>query len=153
MSRTVAFVVVVLAIGTSLAAWSAIGAPGPLVGSTSTSNSVSTAEGSVDVHVSIGPLRPVCAVGNQGGPPPSSFSDPEVVITSPTGFRTLVQVNWTYDGCNISGSVQTTLPAGDYSLNLTLCPYMGCARSLPVSFAITSGQTSSIDVSIDTGIR
>ena len=110
-------------------------------------------DGSLFAQITIGPIQPICVVGNMGSTPPSSFPDIEVVISSSTGQVVSLPVDWVYDGCNVTGSVQTALSPGIYSLDLTSCPFMGCSRSLPVSFTIMSSQSTSLDVSIDTGIR
>jgi hypothetical protein len=108
--------------------------------------------GTLVSQISIGPMQPVCYVGNSVRPPPPSYSMPQVIVSS-SGRSWPLNATWAYDGCNVSGSVEASLSPGSYELNLSPCPYMGCARVLPMSFTIIPGQTLSLDVTIDTGIR
>jgi len=131
-------------------------------GSSSTSTSVSASStstgagstGTLQASFSVGPTQPVCSVNSTSGPAPSSYSSIEAVVTlSPSGQATTLPVTWTSNGCEVTGSLQASLAPGSYSLSLSPCTFMGCASALPKSFVVVAGQSTSIQISIDTGIR
>jgi hypothetical protein len=110
--------------------------------------------GSLAANFSIGPTEPVCSANATVGPAPSSYSSVEAVVTpSPSGQASPFPISWTSNGCEVSGTLQASLAPGSYSLSLSNCTYMGCASALPRSFVVVAGQTTSVNVSIDTGIR
>jgi hypothetical protein len=76
-----------------------------------------------------------------------------VVVSSSGRNITTLPVNWLSNGCFVSGSIQVALAPGAYSLNLSSCTFVGCKDVLPESFSVSSYQDTSVDVSIDTGIR
>lgn len=122
------------------------------VGASSTS--MGAGSGTLEATFSVGPTQPVCSVNATAGPAPSSYSNIEAVVTpSGPGLASTFPVAWTSTGCAVEGSVQASLAAGSYSLSLSSCNFMGCSSSLPRSFVITAGLSTSIAVSIDTGIR
>ena len=47
------------------------------------------------------------------------------------------------------------LAPGTYTINLTSCQWMDCSSpgALPKTFVVIAGQTTTINISIDTGIR
>jgi hypothetical protein len=109
--------------------------------------------GTLAAQVSIGPTAPVCMTNATTGPAPYPYSSIEAVVTPSSGANTTVPVDWTSNGCEVSGSFHVTLSPGTYTLNLSSCTYMGCGSALPKAFTIYAGQTSDVTVSIDTGIR
>jgi len=130
---------------------------GPSTTSASTSTPSSTVAGptgTLEANFSIGPTEPVCSANATAGPAPSSYSSIEAVVTpSGSAQASTFPVAWTSTGCAVVGSVQASLAPGSYSLSLSSCSFMGCSSSLPKSFVVVAGQSTSIDVSIDTGIR
>jgi hypothetical protein len=127
-----------------------IGAP---TGSSSTSTAVPLT-GTLDATFSVGPTQPVCSANATVGPAPSTYSSIEAVVTpSPSGLASTLPIAWTTNGCEVSGSLQASLAPGSYSLSLSSCTFMGCSSALPKSFVVVVGQSTSLDVSIDTGIR
>jgi hypothetical protein len=124
---------------------------GPGTSSTSTGTSLM---GTLEASFSVGPTEPVCSANATVGPAPSSYSSIEAVVSpSPSGQAVNLPIAWTSSGCAVSGTVQASLAPGLYSLSLSSCTFMGCASALPKSFVIVAGQSTSVDVSIDTGIR
>jgi hypothetical protein len=122
-------------------------------GTSSTSTGTSLM-GTLKASFSVGPTQPVCSANSTVGPAPSSYSSIEAVVSpSPSGQATKLPIAWTSNGCAVSGSVQASLAPGSYSLSLSSCTFMGCSSALPKSFVVVAGQYTSIDVSIDTGIR
>ncbi len=110
--------------------------------------------GSLDAHFFIGPIQPVCSANSTVGPAPSPYSSiGAVVSTSPSGQASTFPIVWTSNGCEVSGSFQASLDPGSYSLSLSSCTFSGCASALPRSSLVVSGESTSVDVSIDTGIR
>jgi hypothetical protein len=122
-------------------------------GASSTSTGASLT-GTLEASFSVGPTQPVCSANATVGPAPASYSSIEAVVSpSPSGQAVSLPIAWTSNGCEVSGSVQASLAPGSYSLSLSSCTFMGCASALPMSFVIVAGQSTSVDVSIDTGIR
>lgn len=125
-------------------------------GTTSTGSSSTGAgsAGTLEASFSVGPTQPVCSVNATRGPAPSSYSSIQAIVTpSGSGQAATFPTAWTSTGCEVLGSVQASLAPGSYSLSLSSCTFMGCSSALPRSFVIAAGQSTSIDVSIDTGIR
>jgi len=117
-------------------------------------------------NVSIGPIRPVCFVlqnGTNTVPGPSNSG--EVVVTSQSGEQTSILVNWSiWGGCELLGSFKTELAPGTYSLTLSNClqdaRYPGCSQSLhfgrsalPITVQVERGRLTPVNIGIDTGIR
>jgi len=124
------------------------------VGVSATTASGTGNRGTLMAALGIGPTQPVCSVNATTGPASSQYSSIQAVITSQSsGQTTTLPVPWVSNGCSVSASLQASLAPGSYSLNLSSCQFVGCSRSLPRSFVIATGQTTSIAVSIDTGIR
>jgi hypothetical protein len=123
-------------------------------GGASSTTAGSPLSGSLDARFSIGPIEPVCSANSTVGPAPSPYSSIEAVVSpSPSGQASTFPIIWTSNGCEVSGSLQASLDPGSYSLSLSSCTFSGCASALPRSFLVVSGQSTSVDVSIDTGIR
>jgi hypothetical protein len=109
--------------------------------------------GTLDANFSIGPTRPLCSANSTVGPAPSPYSSIEAVVTpSPSGQASTLPIVWTSDGCEVNGSLQASLAPGAYSLNLSSCNFLGCVSSLPRSFLVVAGGSTSLDVEIETGI-
>lgn len=125
------------------------------VGSGASSTSTATGSaGTLDASFSVGPTQPVCSANATKGPAPSSYSSIKAVVTpSGPGQAATFPISWTSTGCEVTGSFQASLAPGSYSLSLSSCTFMGCSSALPRSFVIAAGQSTSIYVSIDTGIR
>ena len=127
------------------------------VGSGSGASSTSTGAplmGTLDANFSIGSIQPLCSANSTAGPAPSPYSSLEAVVTqSPSGQASTFPIVWTSNGCEASGSLQASLAPGSYSLNLSSCTFLGCVSALPRSFLVVVGQSTSVDVSIDTGLR
>jgi hypothetical protein len=116
-------------------------------------------------NVSIGPIRPVCFVPQNGTntvPDPSNSG--EVVVTSQSGEQTSIPVSWSiWGGCELWGSFKAELAPGTYSLTLSNClqdaKYPGCSQSLhfgpaalPMTVRVERGRLTPVSIGIDTGI-
>jgi hypothetical protein len=95
--------------------------------------------------VSIGPFCPVepvkgCLV------PPGTYSSRLLVLTS--GGGKVVNVPLAPDG-----TFQATVPSSTYSVTLSNCSFLGCTYSWPRTVVVPEGNTTNLDIFIDTGIR
>ncbi|MDG6967699.1 MAG: hypothetical protein JRN03_08250 [Nitrososphaerota archaeon] len=122
-------------------------------GGQASSTSSSAADGVLSALVTIGPIAPACSTNTTAGAVPSGYSSIEAVVTAQSGRNLTLPVNWTSDGCNVSGRFQAFLAPGIYELSLSPCTFLGCRSSLPESFTINPGEQTTISVSVDTGIR
>lgn len=99
-------------------------------------------------RVSVGPLRPVERVGVTPPPvPPEVYTARSLNVFQSDG-KTLVK-NVAFNG---DGTYRAELPAGTYVVDLKRTG-IDRARGLPQTITITRGQTTTLDVDIDTGIR
>jgi hypothetical protein len=109
--------------------------------------------GTLGASFSIGPTAPVCMANATIGPAPQPYASLVAVVTSSSGQISTFPISWVSNGCEAMGVAQASLAPGSYSLNLSSCTFMGCTSALPKSFTIAAGQSTSVDVSVDTGIR
>jgi hypothetical protein len=123
-----------------------------LTATTETSSYGGGPSGRLAAQVTVGPTQPVCYVNSTEGPAPAYYSAILLVITDSSGNELFVHLNWISNGCDVVGSSTTTLVPGSYSLNLSSCTFVGCKTALPRSFVIIASQTTTVDVSIFTGI-
>jgi len=122
--------------------------------STSSTSTGTSSMGTLEASFSIGPTQPVCMANSTVGPAPSQYSSIEAIVTSqPSGQIATLPISWLSNGCEASGTLEAPLAPASYSLNLSSCTFMGCSSALPKSFVIVAGQSTSISISIDTGIR
>jgi len=162
LTLSVAFFVVVPAIDDSFSP--------PLAGGRPTSDHSSKTEPFMETgivgNVSIGPIRPVCLVPQDGtNSVPSPSNSGKVVVTSQSGEQTSIPVNWSiWGGCELAGSFKAELAPGTYSLTLSNCSqdakYPGCSQSLhfgppvlPMTVHVERGRLTPVSIGIDTGIR
>jgi len=128
------------------------------VGASSSASSTSTSTvtgqlGTLGASFSIGPTEPVCSANASIGPAPQPYASIAAVVNSSSGQVSTFPISWDSNGCEVLGVVQASLAPGSYSLTLSSCTFLGCRSALPQSFVIVAGQPTSVDVSIDTGIR
>jgi len=117
-------------------------------------SSSTSSNGTLAVNFSVGPTQPVCSASATTGPASSPYSSVSAVITTqPSGTNSSFPISWLSTGCSVSGSLQALLAPGSYTLNLSSCPWLGCSSALPKTFEVVAGQTTSFNVTIDTGIR
>ena len=140
------------------------GAPGTATTSTGSIETVSSSattntttvtnpqEGTLVVHIVIGPTEPVCFVNATASPAPHGFDSIKAVITDSSGRVMTYGVSWISHQCYVEGFLTSDMGQGTYSLSLSTCSYMGCKNSLPRNFTIMAGETTGLDVSIFTGI-
>jgi hypothetical protein len=103
--------------------------------------------GTLDGKVVIGPNCPVERVGVPCPPPPSVWKSHMVRITDAAG-RTVQEL-----AADRSGHFRTELPPGSYSVDFV--PHdIGMKRGVtPQSVQVRAGQTTTVVIDIDTGMR
>ena len=93
--------------------------------------------------ISIGPLCPVEPCIN----PVNPFVGKKLIFTPTNGSKAF------YADISPEGVYWTDLPAGDYSVTLSECQYMGCSSVLPRNIRVDLEGSTKLDIDIDTGIR
>ena len=101
------------------------------------------AEGILTGRVTIGPLCPVEPCAN---PAPDVYSSRELLLTRDGEAPVVLPLA-------DDGSFQALIPTGIYSVELSDCVFLGCGLSLPVVVTVTDGETATLAIDIDTGIR
>jgi len=105
------------------------------------------ATGILEGHVSIGPLVPVLREGEpEPTPAPEVYAGRQIVVFSSSG-REMARIQ--IDG---QGNYRVALPAGSYRIDINHAG-IDSAAGLPAEVEILAGQTTRLDVDIDTGIR
>jgi len=104
--------------------------------------------GALAGQVSIGPLSPVVREGeSEPTPAPEVFAERQVVIYRASGRSEVARAPIGPDG-----SYRVDLPAGRYVVDINHLG-MDQAKGLPAPVDIVAGQTTRLDIAIDTGIR
>jgi hypothetical protein len=104
--------------------------------------------GSLQGHVTIGPLVPVVGPGMEiPTPGPEVYAARKVVIFNANGKRELQKVDIQGDG-----TYRVELVVGTYTVDIN---HLGIdhASGLPAIVEIRAGQVTLLDIDIDTGIR
>jgi hypothetical protein len=104
-------------------------------------------EGYLEGKVSIGPICPVERPDNPCPVPPEAYAARMILIYVKDGTTLVGEVSIKTDG-----TYDIALPAGEYVVNLKP---NGIDRSaeVPADVFIKEGETTTLDISIDTGIR
>jgi len=105
-------------------------------------------EGVLSGQVTIGPLSPVVRPGDTPQPiPPEVFAARKVMVYDARGNKLIHEVSLQTDG-----SYRTALKAGTYTVDIN---YGGIDHSpdVPRQVEIVAGETFTLDIDIDTGIR
>ena len=99
-------------------------------------------------HVTIGPLVPVVQEGvPEPTPAPEVYASRQIVVYASDGQTEVARVQ--IDG---KGDYRVELPVGTYVVDVNHAG-IDMAKDLPKTVEIESGQTTRLDVDIDTGIR
>lgn len=104
--------------------------------------------GTLEGHVTIGPLVPVVRQGEpEPTPAPEVYAAREIVIYAQDG-----QTEITRAQIDPHGNYRLTLPVGMYVVDIN---HLGIDQGigLPQTVEITSQQVTRLDIEIDTGIR
>ena len=92
--------------------------------------------------VTIGPLCPIEPCAGAG----DVYSSRELVLRQPGGEPIRVPLQ-------PDGSFEAIISTGTYAVNLDSCEYLGCDEAFPSSVEIGEGETATLSIQIDTGIR
>jgi hypothetical protein len=104
--------------------------------------------GVLEGHVTIGPLVPVVREGEpEPSPGPEVYASRQIVIYASDGRTEVARVQ--IDG---QGNYRVTLAVGTYVVDINHAG-IDTAKDLPKTVEIVAGQTTRLDVEIDTGIR
>jgi hypothetical protein len=104
--------------------------------------------GTLAGRVTVGPLSPVAQAGvPEPTPGPVVFAERKVVILNETGEREVATVDIGPDG-----AYSVALQPGAYTIDIN---HLGVdiAKGLPALVEIRAGETTTLDIDIDTGIR
>ena len=107
--------------------------------------SLGLSTGTIEGKVSIGPWTPVEPVGGSH-PPPEVYTSRHIILENPLLPRTEIPINGT-------GYFKAEVRSGTYTLTMTDCSFIGCSRVLPMTATVNPGQTTALQINIDTGIR
>lgn len=104
--------------------------------------------GTLEGHVTIGPLVPVSRDGEPDPTPsPEVYAARKILIFEEDGKTEVAQVD-----IDSEGNYHVELPAGSYVVDINHSG-MDHAAGLPMLVEITAGEITQFDVDIDTGIR
>jgi hypothetical protein len=104
--------------------------------------------GTLQGHVTIGPLQPVVRV-DEPTPvvPPEVYTTRQIVVYTADGQTEIARVPIRPDG-----TYQVALSAGSYVVDINRAG-MDYSKDLPAAVQIVTGQKTILDIDIDTGIR
>lgn len=104
--------------------------------------------GTLRGRVTIGPVQPVVRADELNPTaPPEVYAARQVVVYAADGQTEVVRVPVQPDG-----TYQVALAPGNYVIDINRAG-MDSAKGLPAKLAIAAGQTTTLDIDIDTGIR
>jgi hypothetical protein len=120
---------------------------------TTVSCSQNTAQtGLLQGGVIIGPITPVEQPGQTIIVPPEVFSSRKVLVSGPNGAKLVQEVTINQIGQTANGYYAVQLEPGTYTVDVAHSG-IGGSSGLPQKITITAGQTTILDIDIDTGIR
>lgn len=135
--RLTRLVIVLVVAATGCQAINAVGIGSPFV-----------EPGALRGHVSIGPLTPVQRVGApEPTVPPEVYAARQIIIYRSDGQKEVTRLK-----LDANGNYAVTLAPGAYVVNMARAG-IDRARDLPATVNIASGVTTTLDISVDTGIR
>jgi hypothetical protein len=111
-----------------------------------------TQTGLLQGTVSIGPITPVEIPGQNPPVPPEVFSSRKVLVYDSTGKNLITQITINQVKQTANGYYAVQLAPGIYTIDVTHTG-IGGGANLPKQITISAGQTTILDINIDTGIR
>jgi hypothetical protein len=96
-------------------------------------------------QVTVGPLCPVEPCLTPGANP---YEGRHLVLTHFDPNRSPVHIP-----LSVNGEFAVELHYWDYRVTLNECPWLGCKAALPVKTSVDAGETTTLQIDIDTGIR
>lgn len=112
-------------------------------GTTPTPDVEQGVKGVLEGAVTIGPLCPVEPCGDRFVSP---YSGIELVLQQQGGVSLRVPIQ-------AEGVFRAAVPVGSYTVNMSPCEYLGCESAFPLTVDIVDGETTTLNIDIDTGIR
>jgi hypothetical protein len=111
---------------------------------------IDTATGTLAGKISIGPICPVETNPPRPGcmPSPETYASREFLVLSSDQAKTIASFH-----ANASGTYNISLPPGNYVVVSAKSGIGYMSKDLPKNITIQSGQTVTLDISVDTGIR
>ena len=100
-------------------------------------------EGVLAGAITIGPLCPVEPCDRPIG---DLYSSRSLLLINDDGVVSKLALG-------AGGTFHAVLPTGRYTIDLTECEFLGCSTALPRTLAIQPGETTTLDIDIDTGVR
>lgn len=102
--------------------------------------------------VTIWPITPVEQPGQCPPVSPETFSSRKIMIYNESGEKLLKEVGINQIGQTANGYYTVLIAPGAYSIDIN---YAGIdyADGLPKKITLTAGETVTVDINIDTGIR
>ncbi len=101
--------------------------------------------GTIQGTVTIGPWTPVEPIGGSH-PPPEVYTSRHIILEGTFQPRIEIPMNGT-------GYFTAHVRPGTYSLTMSNCTFLGCSRVLPMTVTVKQGETTTLQIKIDTGIR
>ena len=108
--------------------------------------------GTLEGTVSIGPIRPVERPGENPSVSPEVFEARKIMIYDEGGDKLIVAVDIIQIGQSAEGQYSIQLKPGNYVVDINRAGIDHSAE-VPRAVEIKTGQTVTLDISIDTGIR
>ncbi len=99
--------------------------------------------GMLSGSVTIGPLCPVEPCNSEIG---DTYSSRQILLQGVDSGNIFVSLD-------PDGNFWEEVPAGIYQVTLDPCEHLGCSGTLPVQIEIIPGETYTLNINIDTGIR
>ncbi len=104
--------------------------------------------GTLQGHVSIGPLSPVERVGAPTPTvPPEVYAARQIVVYYSDGKKVVTRIS-----LDAQGNYRVTLAPGTYVVDMARTG-IDRAKGLPATVTVESEKTTTLDITIDTGIR
>jgi hypothetical protein len=119
---------------------------------TASCSQTSKATGLLVGGVTIGPITPVEIPGQNPPVPPEVFSSRQVMVYDASGKNLVEQVTINQIGQTANGYYAVQLAPGTYTVDI-IHTGVGGSADVPKQITITAGQTVTVDINIDTGIR
>jgi len=102
--------------------------------------------------VTIGPIWPVETPGQDQPVPPEVFTSRKIMVYDASGEKLVAEVSITQIGQTAGGYYTVLLAPGTYTIDI-LHQGIDHADGLPAEITLSSGETLTLDINIDTGIR
>ena len=102
--------------------------------------------------VIIGPIWPVETPGQDPPVPTEVFTSRKIMVYGASGEKLLEEVSITQIGQTASGYYTVVLSPGAYTIDINRLG-IDSADGLPRQITLAAGQTLTLDIDIDTGIR